>query len=182
VVTKRNKIFSGNQPRQNGTIVQCVRGPLCLHHQGKLRWLSCVCYLYTQHMPLLVRPLASRDWGPVQFKTIRSRVAAPCTIQSLCVLNQVLHTGGQPPVVVLHWCGLTQPVLSGSIPSESFLTFFALWSRWMRETHAWLSMNPLFLSKCPSDVRSDLFPPCGGEQKQWINAESGMGPRHAPAP
>jgi hypothetical protein len=29
-----NKIFSGDQPRRSGTIVQHFRGPLCLHHHG----------------------------------------------------------------------------------------------------------------------------------------------------
>jgi hypothetical protein len=38
--TKCNKIFSGDQPRQNWTTVQRFRGPVCLHHQGMMRWLE----------------------------------------------------------------------------------------------------------------------------------------------
>jgi hypothetical protein len=42
-----NKIFSGDQPRQNSTAVQRFRGPLCLHTQVM--------------MPILTRLVARED-------------------------------------------------------------------------------------------------------------------------
>jgi hypothetical protein len=73
--TLHNKIFSGDQPRQYWTAVQRFRGPLCLHHQGMMRWLSYACYFYTQYMPFPVRPLAN---GIEEQSSLRSFVQSSC--------------------------------------------------------------------------------------------------------
>jgi hypothetical protein len=80
--TKCDKIFSGDQPRQNGTIFERFRGPLCLHHQGEMRWLSSVCYIHSVCLFLYgPRPMGIEDQSNLYHSI---RVAAPGMIQSLC--------------------------------------------------------------------------------------------------